>query len=49
MWGVINGSYNNPMQTTLQTLGQKPIPKPLSRLFFNLPQFPPSMILATLL
>ncbi|HQV79640.1 MAG: SCP2 sterol-binding domain-containing protein [Agitococcus sp.] len=37
-----------PMQI-LQTLGQKPIPKPLSRLFFNLPQFPPSMLLAVAL
>ena len=33
----------------IQTLSDRPIPKPLSRLFFPLPQFPPSMMLATLL
>lgn len=33
----------------LQTLSDRPIPKPLSGLFFRLPQFPPSMMLATLL
>ena len=33
----------------IQTLRDKPIPKPLSHLLFRLPQFPPSMMLATLL
>ncbi len=36
-------------QRILQTVSESTLPKPLSRLFFRLPQLPPSMVLATLL